>query len=149
MILTLRTLERFPFGRSASCISISLSCDFCAILHLPEVPGLDVMVETDAIGAAKLGDDLHDFLLLLWREQVLAMMVTVVRAIATTEERANTMTSLSLVSLWDIVIEMGKTPCFLHESLLSEKLALPVLPDHMDLEDEQDYICFIPDEFNS
>ena len=73
---------------------------------LSEVPGLDVVVETDAIGAAILGDDLHDFLLLLWREQVLAMMVTVVRAIATTEERANTMTSLSLVSLWDIVIEM-------------------------------------------
>jgi len=25
----------------------------------------------------------------------------------------------------------------------------PDLPDHMDLEDDQDYICFIPDEFNS
>ena len=73
---------------------------------LSEIPGFDVVVETDAVGAAELGDDLHDFLLLLWREQVLAMMVTVVRAIATTEERANTMTSLSLVSLWDIVIEM-------------------------------------------
>ena len=24
----------------------------------------------------------------------------------------------------------------------------PDLPDHMDLEDDQDYICFIPDEFN-
>ena len=23
------------------------------------------------------------------------------------------------------------------------------LPEQMDLEDEQDYICFIPDEFNS
>ena len=107
------------------------------------------MVETDAVGAAELGDDLHDFLLLLWREQVLAMMVTVVRTIATTEERAYTTAGINLVSLWDIVIEMCKTPCFLHESLLSEKLALPVLPDHMDLEDDQDYICFIPDEFKS
>ena len=60
---------------------------------LSEVPGFDVVVETDAVGAAELGNDLHDFLLLLWREQVLAMMVTVVRAIATTEERANTWTS--------------------------------------------------------
>ena len=25
----------------------------------------------------------------------------------------------------------------------------PDLPDHMDLEDDQDYICFIPDAFNS
>jgi len=25
----------------------------------------------------------------------------------------------------------------------------PDLPDHMDVEDNQDYICFIPDEFNS
>ena len=25
----------------------------------------------------------------------------------------------------------------------------PDLPDHMDLEDDQDYICFIPDEFKS
>ena len=74
MILTLRTLERFPFGRSVSCISIPLSCDFCAILHLSEVPGFDVVVETDAIGVAELGDDLHDFVLLLWREQVLTMI---------------------------------------------------------------------------
>ena len=116
---------------------------------LPEVPGLDVVVETDAVGAAELGDDLHDCVLLLRREQVLAMMIAIVGTTAVAEERANTMTSLSLVSLWDIVIEMCKTPCFLHESLLSEKLALPVLPDHMDLEDDQDYICFIPDEFKS
>ena len=95
---------------------------------LPEVPGLDVVVETDAVGAAILGDDLHDFLLLLWREQVLAMMVTVVRAIATTEERANTTAGISLVSLWDIVIEMCKTPCLLHKTLLSEILTLAILP---------------------
>ena len=25
-----------------------------------EVPGLDVVVETDAVGAAELGDDLHE-----------------------------------------------------------------------------------------
>ena len=36
------------------------------------------MIEADAVGAAILGDDLHDFVLLLWREQVLAMMITVV-----------------------------------------------------------------------
>lgn len=78
MVLTLRTLERFPFGRSVSCISIPLSCDFCAILHLSEVPGLDVMIESDAIDAAELGQDLQDVLLLLWREQVLIMIAIVI-----------------------------------------------------------------------
>ena len=30
-----------------------------------------------------------------------------------------------------------------------EPLSYPDLPEQMDLEDEQDYICFIPDEFKS
>ena len=53
---------------------------------LPEVPGLDVVVETDAIGAAELGDDLHDLILLLWRKQVFTMMIAVIRATAATKE---------------------------------------------------------------
>ena len=81
MILTLRTLERFPFGRSVSCISIPLSCDFCAILHLPEVPILDVVVETDAVGAAELGQDLHNLFLLFWVDLVFAVMGSVVGTI--------------------------------------------------------------------
>ena len=47
------------------------------------------MVETDALGAAELADDLHNCVLLLWREHVLAVMNSVVGAIAATKERAN------------------------------------------------------------
>ena len=96
--------------------------------NLPEVPGLDVVVETDAIGAAILGDDLHDFLLLLWREQVLAMMITVVGTKASTEEKTHITACLGPLIVWHIVIEVGEAPCFLHETLLAEILALTVLP---------------------
>ena len=37
------------------------------------------MVEVDAFGAAEVGQDLHDVILLLGREFVFAVMVTIVR----------------------------------------------------------------------
>ena len=52
---------------------------------LPEVPGLDVVIETDAVGAAKLGQDFHDFVLLFRCNHVITMMDSVVGTIATTE----------------------------------------------------------------
>ena len=33
---------------------------------LPEVPGLDVVIETEAVSGAELGQDIHDVLLLFW-----------------------------------------------------------------------------------
>lgn len=84
------------------------------------------MVETDALGAAELADDLHNCVLLLWREHVLAVMNSVVGAIAATKERANMVASLCLIPLWHMVIKMCEAPCFLHETLLTETLALAV-----------------------
>ena len=55
------------------------------------------MVETDALGAVELADDLHNCVLLLWREHVLAVMNSVVGAIAATKERANMVASLCLM----------------------------------------------------
>ena len=98
------------------------------IVTLPEVPSLDVVVETDAIGAAILGDDLHDILLLLWRKQVFAMMVAIVRAAASAEIIPDTSSSLSHVSMRNVVIELCKAPCFPHEPLFTERLARSVLP---------------------
>ena len=45
-----------------------------------EVPARFVMVEFDALGTAEVGKDLHDVVLLLGRELVFAVMVTIVRA---------------------------------------------------------------------
>ena len=44
-----------------------------------EVPVCFVVVEMDAVGAAEVGEDLHDVVLLLGRELVFAVMVTIVR----------------------------------------------------------------------
>ena len=51
-----------------------------------EVPACHVVVEMDALGAAELGDDLHDLILLLWQKQVLTVMIAVIRPVTTTEE---------------------------------------------------------------
>jgi hypothetical protein len=48
---------------------------------LPEVPILDVVVETDAVGAAELGQDLHNLFLLFWVDLVFAVMGSVVGTI--------------------------------------------------------------------
>ena len=71
---------------------------------LPKVPILDVVVETDAVGAAELGQDFHDFVLLLWREHVFAVMDSVVGAITATKERANATTGLGSFALGYVVI---------------------------------------------
>ena len=55
------------------------------IFTLPEVPSLDVVVEMDAIGAAELGQDFQNLVLLFWCDHVFTMMYSVVRSIATTE----------------------------------------------------------------
>ena len=44
-----------------------------------EIPVRFVVVEFDAIGTAEVGEDLHDVILLLGRELVFAVMVTIVR----------------------------------------------------------------------
>ena len=44
-----------------------------------EIPICFVVVELDAVGTAEFGQDLHDVVLLLGRELVFAVMVTVVR----------------------------------------------------------------------
>ena len=43
-----------------------------------KVPVRFVVVEADTIGTAEAGEDLHDVVLLLGREHVLAMMNTIV-----------------------------------------------------------------------
>ena len=91
-----------------------------------EVPIHHIVVETDALGAAILSDNLHDFFLLLWREHVFSVVYSVVGAIAATKERANMVASLCLIPLWHMVIKMCEAPCFLHETLLTETLALAV-----------------------
>ena len=44
-----------------------------------EIPVCFVVVEFDAIGAAEVGQDLHDVILLFGRKFVFAVMVTIVR----------------------------------------------------------------------
>ena len=44
-----------------------------------EVPVCFVVVEMDAVGSAEVGHDFHDVSLLLGRELVFAVMVTIVR----------------------------------------------------------------------
>ena len=52
---------------------------------LSEVPILNVVVEMDALSTTVLGQDVHDVLLLTGREQLLAMIVTVICPTATTK----------------------------------------------------------------
>ena len=59
--------------------------DLSLAICLSEVPSLDVVVETDAVGTAKLGQDFHDFVLLFRCNHVITMMDSVVGAVATTE----------------------------------------------------------------
>lgn len=49
------------------------------VVLLSEIPVCFVVVELDAIGAAEVGHDLHDVVLLLGRELVFTVMVTIVR----------------------------------------------------------------------
>ena len=86
------------------------------------------MIKLNALDAAKPGKNRQNLFLFLWREHVLAMMVAVVRATASTKEPANTSAGLSLVSLWYVIIEVFEAPCFPNEPLLSEILAISVLP---------------------
>ena len=74
------------------------------IITLPEVPSLDVVVETDAIGAAELGQDFQNLVLLFWRDHVFTMMDSVVGTIATTKGGTYTQTGLSFIPLWNIII---------------------------------------------
>ena len=60
------TAARFDCSRNGRCMS-------------SEVPVCFVVVEMDAIGTAEVGEDLHDVILLLGREFVFAVMVTIVR----------------------------------------------------------------------
>ena len=96
---------------------------------LPEVPGLDVVIETEAVSGAELGQDIHDVLLLFWGDHVFTVMDSVVGAIATTKIAPYTVASLRPVSLWNVIIEMCEAPCFLHHPFLSEILAPVVLPN--------------------
>ena len=54
-------------------------------LLLPEVPILDIVIETDVISAAELGQDFQNLVLLFWRDHVFTMMDSVVWPIATTK----------------------------------------------------------------
>ena len=46
--------------------------------QLFEIPVRFVVVELDAVGAAEMGQDLHDVILLFGREFVFTVMVTIV-----------------------------------------------------------------------
>lgn len=60
------TAARFDCSRNGRCMS-------------SEVPVCFVVVEMDAVGSAEVGHDFHDVSLLLGRELVFAVMVTIVR----------------------------------------------------------------------
>ena len=94
--------------------------------RLPEVPIFDVVVETYAVSAAELGQDLHDVVLLTGGEEHLAMMITVIRPTAGAEITPDTLASFGLISGWHVIIEMCKAPCLLYEPFLSEILALAI-----------------------
>ena len=97
-------------------------------LSSSEVPGFDVVVETNAFGAAILGNDFHDVFLLLWRKQVFTMMITIVGAKTTTKEKTYTTASFGPLMVWHMIIDVGEAPCFLDETLLAEIPAIAVLP---------------------
>lgn len=59
--------------------------DLSLAICLPEVPCLDVVVETDAVGAGKLGQDFHNLFLLFRIDHVFTVMDSVVRAVASTK----------------------------------------------------------------
>ena len=77
---------------------------FSLMMSLPEVPILDVVVETDAIGAAELGQDFQNLVLLFWRDHVFTMMDSVVGTIATTKGGTYTVSGLSFIPLWNIIV---------------------------------------------
>ena len=93
-----------------------------------EIPFRHVVVKLNTFSTAEHGDNLHDFFLLLWREQILAVMIAVVRTIATTEVRAYTMAGLGPLPSGNVIIEFCEAPRLLHQLLLSETLACSVLP---------------------
>ena len=101
----------------------------CAFL-IPsvKVPIHLVLVEGQAIGRAKFGKDSYDVRLLLWREFVFAMMIAIVRAATSAKVTPDTSSGLGHVSLWNVVIELCKAPCFPHQLLLTEKSATIILP---------------------
>ena len=87
-----------------------------------------VVVEGQTFGAAELGEDLHDILLLTGREGMLAVMVTVIGAFAAAEISHDTTAGLGLQIAGDVVVEMAEAPGFLHWLVLTEVLALSALP---------------------
>ena len=60
-------------------------CMSLASCMLSEVPVLDVVIESDAVGAAKHGKDFQDLTLLFWRDHVLTVMDAIIRAVASTK----------------------------------------------------------------
>ena len=64
---------------------------------LPEVPIFDIVVETDAVSASELGQDLHDVVLLTGEKEHLAMMITVIGPTAGAEITPDTLASFGLI----------------------------------------------------
>ena len=86
------------------------------------------MVKSDALDAAKFGENFQDLFLFFGREHILTVMHAIVGAISTTEQRMDPPASLSQLFYWHVVIDSREAPCHLHQFLLSETPTLAVLP---------------------
>ena len=93
-----------------------------------KIPFRHVVVELYTFSTAEHGDNLHDLFLLLWREQILAVMIAVVRTIATTEVTPDTQSGLGSLPSGNVIIEFREALCLLHQLLLSETLARSIRP---------------------
>ena len=71
-----------------------------------EVPDRFVVVESEVVGRAVLGQDVHDVLLLAGRELVFTAIVAVVRAAAAAEVVLYPLAGLSPMAMWHIIVDM-------------------------------------------
>ena len=97
-----------------------------------EVPIRDVVVKTDAVSRAVFGQNGHDIRLLLWREQILTMMIAVVRATTFAEISPDIGTCFRLVTMRYVIIDMREAPSLPYQFSFIETPALPVFPVEID-----------------
>lgn len=94
---------------------------------LLEIIVIFVVVESQSVGTAVSGEYLHDIFLLTGRQFVVAVMVAIIRAVATAEVVLHFPACLCFLIIWHVVINIGEAPRFLYQFRLVVALTRSIL----------------------